>query len=188
MLTISIHQDGYFPRESGGIDDVGAGRGAFHNLNIPLPAGSGIGAYVAAFERVVEPAIRAHEPELILVACGVDASMLDPWARMMLPSEGFRELARRAMALADEVCDGRLVLCHEGGYSTVYAPFCGLAIAEQLSGQRTDVTDPYADTSSAVPARICNPIRTMPCRQPRRMSPDCGRRSGLAEDTDSRAG
>ena len=38
------------------------------------------------------------------------------------------------MALADELCDGRLVVALEGGYSLEQLPFCNLAIAERLAG------------------------------------------------------
>ena len=31
----------------------------------------------------------------------------------------------------DESADGRLVVEHEGGYSSAYVPFCGLAVVEQ---------------------------------------------------------
>jgi len=44
---------------------------------------------------------------------------------------------------ADTHCDGRLVAAHEGGYSSAYAPFSGLAIIEALRGERSDVEDPF---------------------------------------------
>ena len=52
-------------------------------------------------------------------------------------------MAGRLDALAGELCGGRLVAVHEGGYSDVYVPFCGLAVIEALSGRRTAVADPY---------------------------------------------
>ncbi len=58
--------------------------GAGANINVPLPPGSGNGAYEAALERVVVPAIRTFSPDLIIIACGFDASMLDPFAIMMV--------------------------------------------------------------------------------------------------------
>lgn len=42
-------------------------------------------------------------------------------------------------------CNGRLVVCHEGGYSPTYAPFCSLAVIETLSGETTEVVDPLLD-------------------------------------------
>ena len=142
VLTISVHQDNNYPPGSGAIRDTGAGRGEGYNLNIPLPPGSGVGAYVATFERVVAPALRAFRPELILVASGLDASAMDPLASMMMTSDGYRKLTQIMLACAAELCDGRLVICHEGGYSPAYVPYCGLAVIEELAGVRTGLEDP----------------------------------------------
>jgi acetoin utilization deacetylase AcuC-like enzyme len=142
VLTISIHQDNNFPPNSGMITDTGAGPGEGYNINVPLPAGSGVGAYIASFERVVAPAIRAFRPELVLIASGLDASAMDPLASMMMTSDGYRRLTQIMLAVADEVCGGRLVACHEGGYSPAYVPYCGLAVIETLAGVRTSVEDP----------------------------------------------
>ena len=51
----------------------------------------------------------------------------------------------RMVAVADELCGGRLAVIHEGGYSEAYVPFCGLALLEALSGVRTEVVDPEMD-------------------------------------------
>lgn len=42
-------------------------------------------------------------------------------------------------AAADRHCDGRMVAVHEGGYSELYVPFCGLAVIEQLARTRSKV-------------------------------------------------
>jgi len=149
VLTISIHQDNNYPPNSGAITDTGSGRGEGYNINVPLPAGSGVGAYVATFERVVAPALRAFHPDLILIASGLDASAMDPLASMMMTSDGYRKLTRTMLGVADEVCGGRLVACHEGGYSPAYVPYCGLAIMEELAGVRTGLADPLLDLLAA---------------------------------------
>ena len=143
VLTVSIHQDRLFPQDSGAFAETGTGAGAGTALNIPLPAGCGNGAYTEAFRRVVVPAVRAFAPELILVASGFDASAADPLGRMTVTAAGYRALTRQLMDVAEEVCDGRLVMSHEGGYSPVYVPFCGLAVLETLSGHDTGVGDPF---------------------------------------------
>jgi acetoin utilization deacetylase AcuC-like enzyme len=143
VLTISLHQDRLFPRDTGALSSNGAGAGLGYNLNLPLPPGCGVGAYVAAFERVVIPALHRFKPELIVVASGFDAGGLDPLGRMMMHSDGYRSLTRMLMAAADDLCAGRLVLSHEGGYSPWQAPYCGLAVLEELSGVRTAITDPF---------------------------------------------
>ena len=145
VLTISIHQDNNYPPNSGAMTDTGSGAGQGYNINVPLPAGSGVGAYVATFERVVAPALRNYRPELIIVASGLDASAMDPLASMMMTSDGYRKLTQVMLGVAHEVCGGRLVMCHEGGYSPAYVPFCGLAIMEELAGVRTELADPLLD-------------------------------------------
>lgn len=142
-LTVSLHQDRLYPRDTGFVEHVGAGTGAGSTVNVPLPSGSGRGAYLEAFERVVEPAVRRFRPDLLVVASGFDAGGLDPLGRMMLSAATFAELTRRLRLLAEELCSGRLVLSHEGGYSELHAPFCGLRVLEELSGASTGVGDPF---------------------------------------------
>jgi hypothetical protein len=57
---------------------------------VPLPPGSGSGAYRAAFDRVVAPALEAYRPQLVLVSAGYDASYMDPLGQMMCGSEDYR--------------------------------------------------------------------------------------------------
>ena len=75
VLTISLHQDSAFPRDSGALDELGgaAARGA--NVNLPLPPGSGGGAFAAAFERVVIPAVDGFRPDLVLIAAGTTRAL-----------------------------------------------------------------------------------------------------------------
>jgi acetoin utilization deacetylase AcuC-like enzyme len=150
VLTISIHQEDLYPAGSGLVDAVGEGEGAGANINVPLPAGSGRAAYLTTIERIVVPALRRFGPEFILVANGLDASLGDPLGRMNLTSECFALMTERLMSCAKDVCDDRLVLCHEGGYSSTYVPYCGLAIVQQLAGIATDVADPWISDTRQV--------------------------------------
>lgn len=142
-LTISLHQDNLFPNQSGSHAETGEGAGKGYNLNIPLPPGSGDGCYLAAFEQVVLPALYRFKPELIIVPSGFDASGVDPLGRMMVTSEGYRAMTKLLMKAADDICGGRLVMSHEGGYSQMYVPYCGLAVMEELTGVRTEIEDPW---------------------------------------------
>jgi acetoin utilization deacetylase AcuC-like enzyme len=143
VLTISVHQEDLFPPASGLVGDVGDGDGIGANLNVALPAGAGRAAYLDVLDRVVMPALERFAPQFILVACGLDAGMLDPLGRMNLTSECFAMMTARMVAAAASLCESRLVLCHEGGYSSTYVPYCGLAVIEALAGLRTDVVDPW---------------------------------------------
>lgn len=156
-LTISIHQDRNFPADEGHIHERGAGAGEGFNINVPLPPGSGTGAYEATFDRIVLPALRAFRPELIIVPCGFDAGGYDPFGRMMMHSGGYRELTRKMLDVADELCEGRLLLCHEGGYHAPTVPFHGLAVLETLSGVKTGVNDPFAPVIARLGGQALQP-------------------------------
>ena len=145
VLTISLHQENNYPRDSGGVDTRGCGKGEGFNFNIPLLPGGGHDAYLHAFERIVLPALRDFQPDAIIVACGFDASGLDPLSRMLAAAETFREMTVRMMHLAAEMCDGHLVLAHEGGYSEVYVPFCGHSVIQTLAGSSIFAPDPFED-------------------------------------------
>lgn len=140
-LTISLHQERCFPPGYSGEEERGAGAGAGCNINIPLPAGSGHETYLRAMRNIVVPALATFKPDVIVVASGLDANAVDPLARMLLHSDTYREMTRLIMAVASELCSGRLMVIHEGGYSEAYVPFCGHAILETLSGVRTAVED-----------------------------------------------
>ena len=103
----------------------------------------------AAAELLVAPALRAFKPDMIVVASGLDANGVDPLARMLAHAETFRAMARQITDLAQELCGGRLLCVHEGGYSELMVPFCGLAIVETLSGEKTDVIDPMFEIVEA---------------------------------------
>ena len=156
VLCISIHQDNLYPADSGLIDDVGDSSASGSVINIPLPAGSGNGAYVEALEKVVLPAIRNFSPDVIVVASGFDASAADPLGRMLVTSQGYRQLTELLLNVADEVCEGKLMMTHEGGYSPVYVPYCGLAVLETMSGIKTGVPDPFGEGYDRLPDQVLN--------------------------------
>ena len=143
IFTCSLHQANMFPTGYTGLDDRGAGAGAGTNLNLPLPAGCGETAYIYAMEHVVMPAIQAFEPELIIIACGLDANHVDPLARMSCVSSTFATMTDMVMDVAGQLCDGRVVAVHEGGYSEPYVPFCAHRVVESLADFKSDLSDPF---------------------------------------------
>jgi acetoin utilization deacetylase AcuC-like enzyme len=143
VLTISFHQEGNYPLFTGGIADRGDGDGKGFNVNLPLPAGAGHTAYLHAIDRIAAPAIEAFQPDIIIVACGYDASVIDPLSSTLATADTFRQMTLKMKELAGKVCDGKLVLVHEGGYSEVYVPFCGHATIEALSGSNITAPDPF---------------------------------------------
>ena len=111
VLFVSLHQWPFYPG-SGGPDDQRE-----TTINVPLRAGSGDAEYLAAFDAIVEPAVRRFDAELLLVSAGFDAHVDDPLAQMQVTDDGFRELARRCTQLAP-----RLAAVLEGGYELSTLP------------------------------------------------------------------
>src|SRR3712207_331321 len=116
VLYVSSHTYPFYPgtghwREFG----TGAARGT--TLNIPMPYHAGDEAFVHVYEELVLRAVRRFAPQLIIVSAGYDSHWADPLAPMQMSVAGYIRLAQLILALADEVCDGRLVLALEGGYS-----------------------------------------------------------------------
>ena len=111
VLFVSMHQWPFYPG-TGGPEDQ-----AETLVNVPLPAGSTDEEYLRAWDERVEPAVRAFEPELVLVSAGFDAHEQDPIAQMLVTEAGFRELARRSAGLAP-----RTAAVLEGGYNVGTLP------------------------------------------------------------------
>lgn len=149
VLTVSLHQAGNYPLESGVFSEQGEGAGQGACLNLPLPPGCGLGAYAHAMETLVLPALEAFRPELIVVACGFDACAKDPLGKMLLNSAAFATMTGQVKALAERLCHGRLVLVHEGGYSEGYVPLCGHAVVQALADSDIAVPDPQSDEIAA---------------------------------------
>jgi acetoin utilization deacetylase AcuC-like enzyme len=111
VFYVSLHQWPLYPG-TGGPGDQREGV-----LNIPLPAGSTDEDYLQAFDKLVEPAVTAFAPELVVVSAGFDAHEEDPLAGMLVTETGFRELARCSAALGP-----RVAAVLEGGYNLETLP------------------------------------------------------------------
>lgn len=144
VLTVSLHQDRNYPMDTGAFADRGRGDGTGFNLNIPLPPGTGHTGYLAAMRRLALPAIRDFAPDVVIIACGFDAAANDPLGRMLATAETFATMTQKVMDLAGDVCDGKLVMVHEGGYSETYVPFCGHNVLQEMSGSQITAPDPFA--------------------------------------------
>ena len=111
VFFVSLHQWPFYPGSGGpGTSDA-------TTLNVPLPAGSGDAEYLLAFDELVEPAVRAFDPQLVLVSAGFDAHVDDPLAEMAVTDQGFAELARRSAQLGP-----RVAAVLEGGYNLETLP------------------------------------------------------------------
>ncbi len=111
VFYASLHQAGIFP---GTGDEQRA-----TTLNVPLAAGLGDAEWLAAMDELVAPAVRAFDPEVLLVSAGFDAHEEEALylVDQRVTDDGFRELARRCASLAP-----RVAAVLEGGYNVATLP------------------------------------------------------------------
>ncbi len=142
VLVFNTHQYPFYPG-SGALDETGAGPGAGFTVNLPFPPGVGDAGYLAAFRQVLAPVARRFRPALILLSAGFDAHWMDPLANERLSISGFGGLVGELMALAAELCGGRLVATLEGGYNLEVLPHCVLTTLRTLSADPAGLSDPF---------------------------------------------
>lgn len=150
VLFISLHQWPLYPG-SGWFDETGAGEGAGHTINIPLPPGSGDREYLEALDRVALGVIEEFAPELLLVSAGQDGHAADPLSNQLISAAGFRAMAERVAALARRLRIG-LVAVHEGGYNISTLPMIDRAVLAGLGGFTVDLDDVFAPEGATPPA------------------------------------
>uniref|UniRef100_A0A7N0U6X0 Histone deacetylase domain-containing protein n=1 Tax=Kalanchoe fedtschenkoi TaxID=63787 RepID=A0A7N0U6X0_KALFE len=128
VLTISLHMNhgswGPSHPQNGSVDELGEGKGFGFNLNIPLPNGTGDRGYEYAMDELVVPAVHKFNPDLIVMVIGQDSSAFDPNGRQCLTMEGYMGVGRTIRKLADDHCNGRLLIVQEGGYHLTYSAYC----------------------------------------------------------------
>ncbi|MGB7756112.1 MAG: histone deacetylase [Salinisphaera sp.] len=132
VLVIDSHCAAPFYPGTGRLAETGAGPGAGTNLNVPLPVGIGNAALLDVFTQVVSPAARAFGPDVLLVSAGFDCHYLDMTCAM--DETGYAAITQGMCALADELCDGRLVMLLEGGYNAKALADSAHAVIEVLAG------------------------------------------------------
>lgn len=115
VLYVSTHAFPFYPG-TGGLDEVGEGKGRGFTVNLPMPTGCGDAEYALVYREFVEPIARAFGPELLLVSAGFDPGQGDPISPMNVTAAGFAEIADACLAGVQGSARGHAVFALEGGY------------------------------------------------------------------------
>jgi len=145
ILYFSTHQFPYYPG-TGHWTETGSGEGAGKTVNIPLSPGKTDGDFLFIYRTILGAIARQFRPEFILVSAGFDVYGGDPLGGMDLTALGFGALASEFVALADELCRGRLLITLEGGYS--------------LPGLRDGVKQVLLQLNGAAPPTLVKAVAT----------------------------
>jgi acetoin utilization deacetylase AcuC-like enzyme len=115
LAFLSVHQWGkqFYPG-TGWIEDAPHAKKRI--VNVPLPARAGDQAYEQVADRIFVPFMESFKPQMLFVSVGFDAHWNDPITMLGLSTAGYLMLARKAIMLAEEYCQGRIVFVLEGGY------------------------------------------------------------------------
>jgi acetoin utilization deacetylase AcuC-like enzyme len=112
VFTVSIHAhpERFYPFFWGYANERGKGYGEGHNMNVPLPRGTGDKDYLRELEHALD-AIEGFDPGALVIALGLDAYEGDPLRGFAITTEGFAQIARRTGEFGLPT-----VLVQEGGY------------------------------------------------------------------------
>lgn len=116
----------------------GSGRadedGAYGNvLNIPLPPDSDGSEMRAQYQAQVFPRLRDFKLELLVISAGFDAHHDDPLANLNWSTQDFAWLTAELCAIAQDLCDGRIVSTLEGGYDlNALSTACAAHVTEMI--------------------------------------------------------
>jgi acetoin utilization protein AcuC len=120
VLTISVHESGrvLFPG-TGFPGDVGGPHAHGYAVNVALPPGTGDAAWLRAVHAVVQPLVRAFEPDVLFSQHGCDSHFLDPLAHLAVSVDAQRAVQEMLHELAHASAHGRWVALGGGGYEVV---------------------------------------------------------------------
>lgn len=135
VLVADLHEDGrYLYPGTGQATETGAGAAHGTKLNIPMAPDAGDAAFMDAWGRV-EDFLNDQRPEFILLQCGADSVSGDPITHLRYSSAAHGHAARRLAAIAEEHCQGRLVVMGGGGYNRTNLALAWCDVVEALLGE-----------------------------------------------------
>lgn len=113
LFYASSHQWPAYPG-TGAVDETGE----FGNIcNFQMAPGEGSQAFRKGYEDSILPALRAFDPDLLLISAGFDAHARDPLAQINLETADYEWVTGELLKVAGECCGGKVVSLLEGGYN-----------------------------------------------------------------------
>ena len=116
VLVCSFHQNDLFPF-TGSTIEIGEGQGEGFTLNVPVYPQYGDVEYTYLAGRVLQALVEQFMPQIILVSAGFDGHEDDPISKTQVTTKWYATITAMLRRMADETCDGRLLMVLEGGYN-----------------------------------------------------------------------
>lgn len=117
VIFVDIHQDGnsLYPG-TGFPEECGKGIAEGTKMNLSLAPSSGNEAFFHLWPKV-ESFIEQYKPQFIILQAGVDSMANDPITQLMLTQHAHGYATSRLKKMANNFCDGRLLVLGGGGYN-----------------------------------------------------------------------
>ena len=115
VMIFDTHHYGAYPG-TGSATETGAGKAKGTKFNVPMAPGAGDAAFLEAFRARLVPEARKFKPDLILISAGFDGMRNDVLGQFDITPQGFADMTRVVVDLANDLCQGRVVSVLEGGY------------------------------------------------------------------------
>jgi len=110
---ISTHQWGIYPG-TGWITDAPHAKGRL--VNVPLHEFAGDKTFERVADKIFKPIVEKFHPQMLLISTGFDAHWNDPITSLGLSTQGFYNISKKLVQLAEEYCKSKIVFVLEGGY------------------------------------------------------------------------
>eukprot|EP01114_Cavostelium_apophysatum_P013988 TRINITY_DN3506_c0_g1_i1.p1 TRINITY_DN3506_c0_g1~~TRINITY_DN3506_c0_g1_i1.p1 ORF type:complete len:480 (+),score=105.97 TRINITY_DN3506_c0_g1_i1:1612-3051(+) len=138
VMTLSLHQFGEFFPGTGDIADVGAGKGKYHALNVPLSTGIDDTSYLSIFKPVMQSIMETYQPGAVLLQCGADSLSGDKLGGFNLSSDGHAACVEYVMSF-----NTPLLVVGGGGYTIRNVARCWANETAVLLDVKLDDQLPY---------------------------------------------
>ncbi len=149
VLFCSLHQYPQYPG-TGSLEETGEGQGEGYTINVPLKGGYDDVSYAKIFAEVVTPVAFQYQPDIILVSCGFDIFQGDPLGIMRVTPAGFAYMTRKLVQIAEQICEGRILIALEGGYTPEGMLHGSLAVLQELYGSPISGIAPYLTDETTI--------------------------------------
>lgn len=116
VIHIDIHEYSIYPG-TGGVMDIGGGRGVGFKINIPLSRFSDDCVYVWVLNNVIEPIIYKYKPRIVIVSAGFDSYMGESMCNLNVSDKTFYLYGSFFHDLYSKNYVDSIINILEGGYS-----------------------------------------------------------------------
>lgn len=118
VLFFSTHDQFSYPL-TGSPKRTGSGKGKGFNINVHLPCGTDDELIIEKFKKILIPAAETFKPEIVLLSSGFDSRKDDTLGCFDISDQGFKNLTKIVMNIANKHSNDRLVSLLEGGYNLI---------------------------------------------------------------------